>query len=505
MPPVLDPDLARALPIRAKMLALAGPLLGLFLAALDQTIVATSSPTMRVDLALEPALYVWIVMSYAVASTVCVPISGSLSDLLGRRPVLLSGIVVFVAGSTLCGTAASPVTMIAARTIQGAGAGALLTTVFAVIGDLFAPAERGRLTGIVGAVFGTASLLGPLVGGIVTDQIGWRWVFLVNVPLGGLALVIVARWLPRLAGLHRPGAPLRIDVPGTIALVGFVVPLLVAATLVSGGSVGGPGFHARAVLVLLAVSSAACVAFVAIERRAAQPIVPLELLRDRTFALVNLAGFAAGAGMLASAVFLPLYWTDVLGASATASGVRLVPLTLGMFASNVVAGHLAWRLRRTKAILIGATAVLAASFGVMAWVLRAGAPSDLEQGVLFLVGVGLGPTLPIVAITAQSSVPVARLGVATACTRFSRQLGATLGLALLGTVYARVLARSWASAELATCSAVSAVFVVAAVFAAAAMLCTMRMPECHLRAAGISASSRGRASGSRPRARSRSA
>jgi EmrB/QacA subfamily drug resistance transporter len=472
-----------ALPRAVKARALAGALLGLLLAALDQTIVATSSPAMQKDLAIPAGLYAWITMAYLVTSTVLVPICGKLSDLHGRRPVLAAGVVVFLAGSMLCALATGAAWLVASRAVQGIGAAALFTGAFTVAADLFPPAQRARYSGIFGAVFGFASVVGPLVGGVLTDQVGWRWVFLVNLPAGAVALAFIAR-MPRLGGAAAGG---RLDLAGTAALVAAVVPLLVGLTRASGegATSGDTRWTSPDVVALLALSLAGVVAFIAVERRAREPLVPLSLFANRTFALANLASFLVGGTFLATAVFLPLFCVAVLGTSATTAGLTLMPLTLAMVLANVVAGQVVARLGRTRIVLLVAMALVAVGYALLALWLRPGiSPSTLRMLVI-VAGLGLGPTIPIVVVAVQSAVSPRELGIATAATRFFRQLGATAGIAVLGTVFAHTLAaRHGPPLDPETLSlALRSVYAVACAVAAAAFLVTLALPDAPLRRA----------------------
>jgi EmrB/QacA subfamily drug resistance transporter len=472
------------LPRAVKARALAGALLGLFLAALDQTIVATSAPAMRVDLAIPAELYAWITMAYLVTSTVLVPICGKLSDLHGRRPVMAAGVLIFVIGSALCALAIGTATLVVSRALQGVGAAALFTGAFTVAADLFPPAQRARYSGMFGAVFGIASVLGPLVGGVLTDRFGWRWVFLVNIPAGAIALALIAR-MPRLGG---SAAGARLDLPGTAALIAAVVPLLIGLTRANGdgASAGHTRWTEPDVLALFAVSLAGTIAFIAIERRAREPLLPLSLFSSRTFALANLASFLVGGTFLASAVFLPLFCVSVLRTTATEAGLTLMPLTLAMLLANLVAGQIAARLGRTRAILLVAMALVAVGYALLATCLRPGISPANVRLLLFATGLGLGPTIPIVVVAVQSAVSPRELGIATASTRFFRQLGATAGIAVLGTVFAHTVAAAPPGLPLdpQTLSlALRSVYAVACALAAAAFAVTLALPDTPLRRA----------------------
>ncbi|HZA51582.1 MAG TPA: MFS transporter, partial [Myxococcaceae bacterium] len=282
-------------------------LLGLLLAALDQTIVATAGPAIQVDLGLEPSHYPWLTTAYMVASTVMMPIYGKLSDLFGRRRILMIGIGVFLLGSLLCGIARSPLQLILSRGVQGLGTAALFTSAFAVIADLFEPAERGKYQGLLSSMFALSSVIGPLIGGFITDVFGWHWVFFVNLPLGALALAVIAWKMPALRSRieRRP----RIDFAGAGALVLAVVPFLLALSLGRGSdspSDSGWPWGSWPIAGLFAASAIGAVAFLLVERHAAEPLIDLRLFRNRTFAVGNAASFVLGATFFGAIVFLPL-------------------------------------------------------------------------------------------------------------------------------------------------------------------------------------------------------
>lgn len=416
-------------------------LLGLLLAALDQTIVSTAGPTIARELAIDPALYVWITTSYLVASTVLVPVWGKLSDLYGRKPTLIAGMSIFLVGSLLCGVAQTTFQLILFRAVQGIGSAALFTNAFAVIADLFAPAERGRYQGIFGAVFGLSSVVGPLLGGAITDHIGWHWVFFVNLPIGAVAIGFAAAHMPM---LRRPRAtPPRLDLAGAAALVVALVPLLLALSLGKGAHSTNPAgwpWASWQILTLFAIAAIGLVVFLLIERTVAEPILDLGLFRNKVFAIGNAAAFSLGLSFLGAIVFLPLFMVHVVGLSATSAGLTTTPLTFGIVAANVAAGQIVARLGRYKAVMVVAIVILIGAFAIMAFTL---APDSTQGGVsvkMVLVGIGLGPAISLFTLAIQNAVPPAQIGVATSTATFSRQMGATIGVAILGTVFATTLA-----------------------------------------------------------------
>lgn len=423
-----------------RIFTMLGTLLGVLLAALDQTIVSTAGPAIQADLRIEPSLYAWITTSYLIGSTLMVPIYGKLSDLYGRRPILLVGIGVFLGGSLLCGVSQTAWQLIAARAVQGVGSAALFTTAFAVVADIFPPSERGKYQGLFGAMFGLSSVIGPLVGGLITDTVGWHWVFFVNLPVGAVAVAFILAKMPAIRPvLHRTPS---VDWAGAAMLTLFVIPLLVALSLGRTEHTPGAGgwpWSSWQIVSMFAVSAGGLVAFLFVERRAHDPILPLELFRNRAFALGNLAAFVLGAAFLASIVFLPLFMVNVVGLSATRSGLTITPLTFGLIFGNVLSGQIVSRTGRYKRLLLVALVFLLGAYAIMGFTLS----PDSTQGELtwkmILVGIGLGPSIPIYTLAIQNAVAPHEVGVASSAATFFRQMGSTIGVAILGTAFATSL------------------------------------------------------------------
>jgi EmrB/QacA subfamily drug resistance transporter len=480
-----SPSLLELTPAQ-RAFTLLGVLLGLLLAALDQTIVATAGPAIQADLHIAPTVYPWLTTSYLVASTVMMPVYGKLSDLFGRRPVLVAGILVFVGASLLCGLSRTTLVLVLFRALQGAGSAALFTSAFTVVADLYPPAERGKYQGFISAVFAFASVVGPLVGGFITDHFGWHWVFLVNGPVGAVALFFILTRMPALRPPRQLG-PLRLDIPGALALAVAVVPLLLALSL--GHSAEAPlrtglAWGSWQVVGLLVFSVVGTGLFLLAEARAPEPILDLGLFRNRVFSVGNLAVFVLGAGFLSTVVFLPLFMVNVVGLSATRSGLTLLPLTLGVMAGNVLSGQLVSRLGHYKRLMLLSLVVLLAGNSLMAFTLS---PDSTQAEVtlkMALVGLGIGPSLPLYTLAIQNAAPARQVGVATSSIAFFRQMGSTLGVAVLGTIFGVTLGsalQEGSTPEQAYTLAIRGVYQIAILIALAGLLVTAFLPEQPLR------------------------
>jgi len=418
-------DPALALDRRAKFEILGAILLGLFLAALDQTIVGPVLP--RIVTELKGAdLYTWVVTIFLVTSTITVPIYGKLSDLYGRRPLLMIGIVLFLIGSALSGLSQTMWQLILFRGIQGLGAGALFPIALAVIGDLFTPAERGKYQGLFGAVFGIAFLVGPGLGGFLTDNFSWHWVFFVNLPIGIIALAVIFRLLPNIKSRRRN---IKIDYAGVVTLTLGLLPILIGLTLAETSQWSDPAVWGTIVAGIVFL-----VIFVFVESRAAEPIIPLHLFRNRTFSASMAAIFLATFGFGAAIIFLPLYFQIVQGSSATASGYQLLPFLIGLIVASIGSGIIVSRTGRYKVIVVGGLVILAIGLFLMSF-LRADTPNVVLWGWMFVAGFGVGPTFAVFTIIVQNAVPFSELGAATADLTLFRQIGTTMGLTLAFTFF----------------------------------------------------------------------
>jgi EmrB/QacA subfamily drug resistance transporter len=420
---------------------LSGLMAGMFLAALDQTIVATSIRTIADDLQ-GLSVQAWATTAYLVTATISTPLYGKLSDLYGRRPFFLTAITVFVVGSALCGFAESMWQLAAFRAVQGLGAGGLFSLALTIIGDIVPPRERAKYQGYFLAVFGTSSVLGPVVGGFLAGQssilgvTGWRWVFLVNVPVGAAALLLVMRslHLPHVRREHR------IDWPGALALVAGLTPLLLLAE--QGRDWGWGSLRSVSAMVVGVVGIAA---FVAAERRYGDDaLLPLRLFRGRTFGIGSLLNFVLGMGMFGGLAALPLYLQIVKGMSPTEAGLLLLPLTFGIMVGSVVAGQVISRTGRYKRFPVVGAALLVVAMGALSTI---GVDTALwfTLAMAALFGLGLGFNMQPLVLAVQNAVPPRDMGVATSSATFFRQMGGTLGTAvflsiLFSTVGERILA-----------------------------------------------------------------
>ena len=418
------------LPHPVRMRVLGAVMVGVFLAALDQTVVGTALPRIITDLG-GNGLYTWAFTAYLLTSTISGPLYGKLSDLFGRRPVFLFGIGIFMAGSLLSGLSAEMWQLVVARAVQGLGAGALFPIAMAVIGDLFEASERGRYQGLFGAVFGLSVLVGPAVGGLITDTIGWPFVFFLNLPVGIVVLTLVRRYLPR---YHAGGARPRIDYAGAALFAGALVPILVGLTNKQAAEWADP-----AVGGLIGLGTVILAAFLWVESRSAEPIVPLALFRNRAFTVSVASVFLAASGFFTAVVFLPRWFQVVLGSSATASGYQMLPLMGGVILSATASGQIVSRTGRYRPLVFSALVVMAAGLAMLTQ-LRADTPIALLWAWMFVTGLGVGPMFAVFPLIVQNNVPISQLGTATSSVSFFQQVGGTVGLAITGTIFATSMA-----------------------------------------------------------------
>ena len=415
---------------RQILVIFSGLMLGLLLAALDQTIVATALPTITGELGGLEHLS-WVVTSYLLASTVSTPLYGKLGDLYGRKRLFQVAIVVFLVGSVLSGLSQNMVQLIAFRAIQGVGGGGLIVLAQAIVADVVSPRERGRYQGYFGAVFGATSVAGPLLGGFFTDNLTWRWVFYINVPLGIIALFVTGAVLP--AGMRR--ATSKIDYLGASVLVAAVTCIVLFTTW--GGSLYPWGSPTIVGLVLASILLLA--SLVPIERRAADPIVPVGLFRLRTFNVASSGGFIVGMAMFGAIAFLPLFLQVVQGASATNSGLLLLPLMAGLLGASIVSGQLITKTGRYKIFPVSGTALAAVGMFLLATM---GTDTGQLAVTLYMVvlGIGIGFTMQTLVLATQNAVAMTELGVATSAVTFFRSMGGAIGTAIFGALFNAALA-----------------------------------------------------------------
>ncbi|HEY5887406.1 MAG TPA: MDR family MFS transporter [Acidimicrobiales bacterium] len=410
---------------RQILVIFSGLMLGMLLAALDQTIVATALPTIVGDLGGLNHLS-WVVTAYLLAATVSTPIWGKLGDLLGRKRMYQVAIVVFLVGSVLSGLSTSMAQLIAFRFVQGLGGGALIVLAQAIIADVVSPRERGRYQGYFGALFASSSVAGPLLGGFFTDHLSWRWVFYVNIPLGILALLVTSAVLPATGARAR----VVIDYLGAALLAAAVSCIVLLTTW------GGTQYpwSSPTIIGLGAAAVALVVAFVVAEQRAEEPLLPLRLFRGSIFSVSSGVSFVIGVAMFGSISFLPLFLQVAGGVSATNSGLLLVPYMLGMLGASVLAGQIVTRTGRYRVLPITGTGFAVVGLFLLS-TMNAGTPR-LQSGIyMTILGIGLGLSMQVLILATQNSVKVGDLGVATSSVNFFRSVGGSVGVAVFGALF----------------------------------------------------------------------
>jgi EmrB/QacA subfamily drug resistance transporter len=419
---------------RQIMVILGGLMLGMLLAALDQTIVATALPTIVGDLGGLNHLS-WVVTAYLVASTVTTPLYGKISDLYGRKKIFQFAIVIFLIGSALSGLSQNMTELIAFRGIQGIGAGGLMTLAMTIIGDIVPPRERGRYQGYMGAVFALSSVIGPLLGGFFVDQLSWRWVFYVNIPVGAVALVVTSAVLD----LPHRRVSHSIDYVGTALLVGGVGSVLLAVTW--GGTQYAWG--SATIIGLAIVGAVLLAAFVAVERRVAEPVLPPYLFRNRVFTVATATMFIVGLAMFGGIIYLPLFLQVVTGRSATNAGLLLLPLILGIMFTAITSGRIISRTGRYK--IFPVTGMLVMALGMYLLSTMGPTTTTLDASAFMVVlGLGLGMVMQVLVLAVQNAVDRRDLGTATGAATFLRSMGGSFGVALFGAVLSNRLATNLA-------------------------------------------------------------
>jgi EmrB/QacA subfamily drug resistance transporter len=411
---------------RSILLVFAGLMVTMLLASLDQTIFSTALPTIVGELnGVEHML--WVTTAYILASTITLPIYGKVGDLIGRKSLFIAAIALFMAGSVVGGLAQDMTWLITGRAVQGLGGGGLMILAQAIIADVVPARQRGRYMGIMGGVFALSSVAGPLLGGFFTEGIGWRWAFWMNLPLGVLAITSAALFL-RLpaAGHSKP----QLDVTG-MGLLALASTGLVLTTTWGGTTYA---WDSAMILGLVAATLVAGIAFVRVESRAAQPIMPLHLFRDRNFNLTTVAGLIIGVSMFGALAYLPTYLQMVTGADATKAGFLMIPMMAGLLVTSIVAGQLVSKTGRYKYLPILGSAIVAGALALLS-TLSVDMPVAVICGYLAVMGVGLGMSMQILILIVQNSFPVTEVGTATASNNYFRQIGASLGSAVVGTLF----------------------------------------------------------------------
>jgi EmrB/QacA subfamily drug resistance transporter len=409
-------------------------MLVLLLAALDQTIVATALPTIVADLG-DVSKLSWVVTAYLLASTVAGPLYGKLGDLYGRKVVLQAAIVIFLVGSALCGISRSMTELIAFRALQGLGGGGLMVVTIAAVGDIIAPRDRGRYQGYFGAVFGLATVVGPLLGGFFVDNLSWQWIFYVNLPIGLVGLAVIATvFQPRSDRRSH-----RIDYLGAVLLAGGLAAIVLFTSL---GGTTYPWGSTR-LLGLIVIGVVLLVGFVLAEARAAEPILPLEIFRNRVFRVTSAVGFIVGMALFGSITYLPLYLQNVKGHSPTISGLLITPMVGGLLVTSIVSGNLISRFGRYRPFPIAGTALMAVGLTLLSRI-QVGTSTWTTAVYMVVLGLGLGSVSQVLVLAAQNAVDYRYLGVVTSGSTLFRQIGGSIGVSVFGAIFANQLARNLA-------------------------------------------------------------
>ena len=406
-----------------RKLLLIGLVIAMLFAALDGTIVGTAMPRIVGELG-GLSLMTWLTTAYMLTSTTVVPIAGKLADLLGRRNVYIAGLIIFMAGSALCGMANGMTELIIFRGIQGLGGGIMMPMAMIIIGDMFTGKERAKWQGIFGALYGLASVIGPQVGGWIVDAVDWRWVFYINLPVGILATIFIAMGLKA----HKQTGPIKIDIAGIFTMILGVVSLLLALTF------GGKDYAwgSWQIIGLFALAAIGIVSFVIVETKAEEPILPMHFFKNRTFTLLNAIGFFMSIGMFGAIMFVPFFMQGIVGVSAAESGTIMTPMMITMIVMSIIGGQLVLKVGVKPQIITGML-IMASGF----WLLTT---MDMHTtkltatSYMMIIGLGMGLVMPILTLALQESFPKKDLGVVTSSSQFFRQIGGTFGITILGSI-----------------------------------------------------------------------
>ncbi|KEK23812.1 MDR family MFS transporter [Bacillus gaemokensis] len=406
-----------------RKLLLIGLVIAMLFAALDGTIVGTAMPRIVGDLG-GLSLMTWLTTAYMLTSTTVVPIAGKLADLLGRRNVYITGLIIFMVGSALCGMANGMTELIIFRGIQGLGGGIMMPMAMIIIGDMFTGKERAKWQGVFGALYGLASVIGPQVGGWIVDAVNWRWVFYINLPVGILATIFIAMGLKA----HKQTGPIKIDIAGIFTMILGVVSLLLALTF------GGKDYawDSWQIIGLFAFAIIGIVSFIIVETKAEEPILPMHFFKNRTFTLLNAIGFFMSIGMFGAIMFVPFFMQGIVGVSAAESGTIMTPMMITMIVISIIGGQLVLKVGVKPQIITGML-IMAGGFWLLT-TMDMHTTKLVATSYMMVIGLGMGLVMPTLTLALQESFPKKDLGVVTSSSQFFRQIGGTFGITILGSI-----------------------------------------------------------------------